>query len=346
MKKTIFLSAVIVILALLINGCKPAAAPTAPAAAGPTIYTAGAYSPDGIAFNPCYWQGTKRTDLDNDGYESEVYGMAVSGGTVYTAGYDNDGFENIPCYWTGQTKQTLPSESNEGNANAINVVGGTIYTAGYYVNGSDIGTACYWTGLNETDLNGGTIDACAFALDVFDGTVYTAGYYIYGTETVGCYWTGSTKTDLLGGTIDACALAISVVGASIYTAGYYFDVNAGYDLPCYWISAIFRYVLPTPNMGNGQANSIYVSGGTVYISGFYNNGTYDIPCYWTLAPSGATRTDLPGPADAWPIVVSGGTVYVGGYHGSYTNPTTPCYWAGTTETDLATYGDVYAIFVQ
>jgi hypothetical protein len=33
-----------------------------------------------------------------------------------------------------------------------------------------------------------------------------------------------------------------------------------------------------------------VSGGTVYTSGFYSDGTKDIPCYWT----GTTRTDLAG----------------------------------------------------
>ena len=54
----------------------------------------------------------------------------------------------------------------------------------------------------------------------------------------------------------------------------------------YWVGST-ETTLPGTS---GIANSIFVSGASIYTAGYYNNGTAFVACYWT----GTTKTDLPG----------------------------------------------------
>ncbi|NLJ04962.1 MAG: hypothetical protein GX435_04530, partial [Exilispira sp.] len=62
---------------------------------------------------------------------------------------------------------------------------------------------------------------------------------------------------------------------------------------------------------------------TVYIAGYYNNGSEDIACYW----KDETKVDLEtsSKSKANSIYVSGSDIYVAGYYYNGTN-NIACYW--------------------
>ncbi len=265
---------------------------TSLAVSGGTVYTAGSYY-NGRNHIPCFWTGTTRTDLHvfpyavpignplevvvaesaqsnlnwidvrKDGYPLSI---AVSDGTVYTAGYMADPFTwgspaslHTPCYWKGTAPTILDAGLNDAAALSIAVSGGTVYTAGYYA-------PTYWLYFKTAD--------------------YPQG--IASPHATPCYWAGNTRVDLPGnGAHDAYAYSIAISGRTVYTAGCYSD-GVKY-IPCYWVGTT-RVDLPGDGTHNAYAASITVIGGTVYVAGNYSDGTKVIPCYWV----GATRTDLPG----------------------------------------------------
>jgi hypothetical protein len=60
-------------------------------------------------------------------------------------------------------------------------------------------------------------------------------------------------------------------------------------IPCYWTGTT-KTDLAGDGTHDASVSSIYVSEGTVYTAGSYNNGTINIPCYW----KGTKRIDLVG----------------------------------------------------
>jgi hypothetical protein len=110
---------------------------------------------------------------------------------------------------------------------------------------------------------------------------------------------------------------------------------------CYWANGT---KIDLPGSGGGTACSICVSAGTVYVAGYYNDGTAEVACYW----ANGTKTDLPGsaPSAAYSIYVSGGSVYVAGYYNDTWD--VGCYWMNSSEEELRinVRGPVaYSIFV-
>jgi hypothetical protein len=272
-------------------------------ASGGTIYTAGSTN-DGHATDPCCWTGTIRSDFSGEGAE----GISVAGGTVYTVvnGEWIDGTTTAygGAYYEGATFNRLKGIENPGNLDRperdtyafdIAVAGGTVYTAGQASNG-EAWNACYWTGADDrTDLDA---SAEAYAICVSGGTVYTAGRYYGGADPAPCYWTGATRTDLpiVEGNEECYAEDIAVDDGTVYTAGYYgtfsFDTFTYSYTACYWIGDE-RHDLPGEGTYNNQAYGICVLEGSVYVSGYYNDGEKDVPCYW----KDGVRVDLPGGID-------------------------------------------------
>lgn len=140
---------------------------------------------------PCYWRGTKRTDLpcgESGGIATSIF---VSKDSVSVAGSDG----GVPCFWKGNTETTL---SGRGQASSIFISGETVYTAGQ----SD-GQACLWANAARTILAvDGAQSAVAYSVLVREGTVYAAGVYSKGGRDVLCLWTGSERTDLTDPTQD------------------------------------------------------------------------------------------------------------------------------------------------
>ena len=91
----------------------------------------------------------------------------------------------------------------------------------------------------------------------------------------------------------------------------------------------------------------------MYAAGVYDvDATHASPCYWITDSEGPTKQDLPidTPSGiAMSIYVSEGTVYTGGYEINVATQK-PCFWTGTTRTDLTegidNNGWVYSIFVS
>jgi len=155
------------------------------------------------------WIDGVATQMDT--VRSQVYGIKVSDGIVYAAGYRFDsGVGNIvPCYWKGATRVNLPCDvSGDSRAYAIDVADGTAYTAGVYRSAqTNAYVACYWKGDVRTDLPGDSGHGNGIA--VYKGVAYTAGYYQSGYDNVACYWKGTTRVDLPG--LGGCATGIVVV---------------------------------------------------------------------------------------------------------------------------------------
>jgi len=107
-----------------------------------TVYTAGN---DDFFRNPCYWEGTNKTNLfDGTGSATSVF---VSDGEVYTAGGTD-----TPCFWKGTNKTIL---NGVNLANSIYVKDGNVFTAGYYINENQFNrphVICYWEGTKRVDL--------------------------------------------------------------------------------------------------------------------------------------------------------------------------------------------------
>ena len=214
----------------------------------------------------------------------------------------------------------------------------TIYVAGSYNSPSNI--ACYWINdKTKVDLDtGGNTPAFATSIFVSGGTIYVGGYYLKGTAYVGCYWTiGGARTDLDSGTgTGAHVNSIFVSGGTVYSAGYY--DNGAKLVACYWTAAVRSTDMPSA--GASFANSIYVNGSTIYLSGQDNFAT---AAYWTggSSPAEITLTSS-GTSVANSIYVSGSTVYTAGQDTVGTT-TVAATWTGTSSpTDLTGAGGASA----
>jgi hypothetical protein len=251
---------------------------------GGTVYTAGEiYNTTLGTWVPCYWTGTTRTELISDfglvrGWASSV---TTSGGTVYFAGNVNNG-RWTPFSWTGNSPTRLFSGAANAYTCAIFVSGSTVYTAGQYYNG--IGwQACYWNGTSRTDLPGGS--GIANSIFVSGGNVYTAGQYYEGSYWQGCSWTNGERTGEPA--LLSYATSVFVDGGSVYVAGNSASSGVNEYSLYYYVDGVYTGRLQSPAR-EASVNSIYVSSGTLYSSGCYNNGSVFVPCYWT----GTSRTDL------------------------------------------------------
>ncbi|MDR3672956.1 MAG: hypothetical protein P4L36_19075 [Holophaga sp.] len=310
-------------------------------------------STNGGSTVPCVWSSTSRTDLP---VPAGNYGIAVSpalsvGGTIYAAGmYRDSNNKPIPCYWAGATCTPLTDGNVQGLGVAVAVSGNTVYTAGMVEIDNNY-HPCYWSGTTLVDLvgdltEGGMVSGIAIAAD---GTVRSAGFYqSSGGYEIACTWNGTQRTDLPSGNQDseayAMAFAMALSGNTVYTAG-----TATPTMPCYWTGTAGPTFLPVPTGATGYATAIAVSGGTVYLGGYYNNGSFKIPCVWTVTGAQSTRTDLAGDgvhsAEVRALSVSGTTVSAAGIYSLDGTHPIPCVWTGTTRTDLsvvATYGNVWS----
>jgi hypothetical protein len=276
----------------------------------------------------------------DDGITTKDYQISVTKDyVVYEAGsYMSTPGTSAPCYWIGAEQHTLPVATSSGDAKSIFVSGTTIYVGGETAAG-----ACYWENGTRTNLAGTGVTSVN-SIVYSGGTIYSAGYY---DSRIPCYWMGATRQPDLPTLSSASgqAYSICVNGSAVNVGGYVFDGTAGYYRPCYWSgssgSSMARTDLLTPTNGDSVVLAIAVSGGAVYSAGYFTNGTTETPCYWI----GTECYPLPAGTNggrAKSISVSGGLVYTGGYYitgvDDYFSLNIPCFWTGSTRTDLQTTG--------
>ncbi len=154
--------------------------------------------------------------------------------------------------------------------------------------------ACYWTNGVKTDLpgNGGAV---ANSIFVSGSTVYAAGYYNTAAP-VACYWTNGVKTDL---PVPGVRLRPN---ASVHIRVGRHGLHCG--LLQRWRD-LHRLLLDgynkagPPGLGGANANSIFVSGGTIYTAGVYDADT--LPPSPATGRDSAPRKTSPAPATRMPI---------------------------------------------
>ena len=146
----------------------------------------------------------------------------VSGGDVYTTGYENNGNYDVATVWkNGTVLHTLTDGTEHAYASSVFVSGGVVYTAGVEYIGFR-GVAKVWKdGTVLHALTDGTQDAYASSVFVSDGVVYTAGCEENenGKSVAKVWRNGTVLHSLTDGTQDADASSVFVSGGDVYTAG-------------------------------------------------------------------------------------------------------------------------------
>jgi hypothetical protein len=213
---------------------------------------------------------------------------------------------------------TLVSCSGGGHNPAVDP-GPAVHVAGYY-EGASNDVAAYWlrTAAGEADLHASS-DAQALAIFVYGADVYVAGYYKNADgKLAAAYWKNGVVTDLYSDSdTNATATGITFDGTDVYVSGYYYTTTpggpSGDAKACYWVNDDTGRVELHPTADYSEALGIAASPGTVYVAGFYNNGTNDVACYWQNDGS-LVKRDLYSAnyARANAIVFDGTDVYAAG----------------------------------
>jgi hypothetical protein len=215
----------------------------------------------------------------------------------------------------------------------------TVYVGGY-CRVSDKDAPCYWKGNERIDL---PLPAAGIAgnvqsLYLYGDEVYTCGWFTTAAAYFPCYWTGITLSEIPVDTgRKAGTHAIAVDGGAVYTGGTECALNNTDIQPSVWKgferTALNRYTDGSAYYPAG-VKAIWVTDGTVYASGYYDNGSgMQNACFWTGSTMTQLADDDASNSDAGSIVVYDGIVYCGGYYQSGTSYL-PCYWAGTQKTDF------------
>ncbi len=266
------------------------------------------------ALTASYWNNASgnRVDLAGAAFTAAYSPTAYYNGTVYTAGrYSSDGITTYACYWAGTTFVALETTNNSwATGIAVDSSTGTVYVSGvYFDSGTGDYTPYYWiaTGSGPTittvALNTGTSTSTipmGVALD--STTVYIVGYYTSPTtaQAVPIYWSGALGTT---------GISTAPVEISLTT---------------------------TPANNAAVADSLVVSGGTIYAGGYYNDATLSInvPCFWsgtvggTFTFTGLTPGSLTDDSVVYATAMYGTTLYLAGswYDGTQD---VPSFWSGT-----------------
>lgn len=172
--------------------------------------------------------------------------------------------------------------------------------AGVYMSGassSDVtANALVWKDGDVTLLEASAVSSAVF---VTDDNVYMSGAYVDSGNDKPCYWDGGTKVNLdVPAADEGIATSIYVYGDDIYVSGYY--DNSGNETACYWKNGV------KVDLSEGQANSIFIYEGSVYVAGSDDVGK---AAYWKDGSKVALSALI---SIAYDIEVVNGDVYVAG----------------------------------
>ncbi|THU31596.1 hypothetical protein FAM09_28650 [Niastella caeni] len=176
----------------------------------------------------------------------------------------------------------------------------TLTTRDIYVAGSEGGQAKYWKNGVGVTLPGGS--------DCYGITVVGTDVYACGTggdpvtgKTSAVYWKNGVPTYLpYDNSFTAFASGIAVWAGDVYVTG---RIDMFSNIGVYWKNGV------AINLGNGEANSISIDNGDIYIA----NSDASNPSYWkngVLVPLPALSN-----TSVVRVVASGGNVYATGSSG-------------------------------
>jgi hypothetical protein len=258
----------------------------------------------GDSSGPGYWKNGSYTSLSlvgSGGTRGGAKAIAFSGGDVYMAGYSEvyGTYVDTACYWKNGVCNPLSGTNSWSRGIAI-AGDGSAYCVGQ-MQVSGVWQPYYWKATSSTP--GGTATALsalggsADAVAISSGSVYIVGSVVNSSGvTVPCYWKDGARIDLspersFGGE----AAALTFADGLLYIAGYTKDTAVNGEVPCYWkmAASTTRVDLPV-GQPRGMTSGIAVSGGTVYVSGYYGPDidtapAYPVPCFWR----NGVRTNIP-----------------------------------------------------
>jgi hypothetical protein len=245
---------------------------------GNDVYVAGGgdvnynADPAGTVGRYVYWKNGVQDDLSQTTVLNFPCAIAVAGNNVYFASY---------AFYQNGIPDSLPGEGLSGKVDAMLTVGNDLYIAGL----DSLGDAVYW---KNGVMNVVTND---FSSPVYCLAVSGTDVYIGGSDALNhaAYWKNGVKTVLQASAYATSVWYLFVDGMDVYAVGNL--VVNGANAPAYWKNGV-QVNLPLNGASYGNAASIFVSGGDVYIVGYTSQGAV----FWKngvetiLSPQGTARS--------------------------------------------------------
>lgn len=189
-----------------------------------------------------------------------------------------------------------------------------VYVAGFEVNDSDTEVAKYWKNGARVTLGAGTFGSLAYSVFVSGNDVYVAGTEGSPDGDIAKYWKNGVEVPLSAGAGNMAAVAFSIFvdGNDVYASG----VERG--VAKYWKNGVA--VDLTDGTQYGEARSIVVSSGDVYVGGWQYKTTQIDPTHSYTTPvakywKNGVPVELSDPLAfgvAESIFISGSDIYVAG----------------------------------
>lgn len=219
--------------------------------------------------------------------------------------------------------------------NSVFVSGSYVYAVGSVFDPWGQPVAALWkindsTGSIETKYMAGSDGASAAnAVFALGSDVYVVGYeYLDSSyKSVATLWKNSEPPKRLsdpnsGASGDAEALSVFVSGSDVYVVGYELVFAYGKYVATLWKNSEAPKRLGNLSSGaygHSQANSVFVSGGDVYVAGteYIYSPAKTAAMLWKNSDAARTlsapNNGANGHAEAYSVCVSGSDVYVAGY---------------------------------
>ncbi len=283
---------------------------------GTDVYVAGYYT-NGTTDTPVYWKNDTRVDLPLPATTSYFFvkSIFVDQSNVYVTGYyyDTSLSKEVLIYWIDDGSNINYTVIDEGEACAgyqVIIKDTAMYILGVYVIYTPVNVIpTVWeisldgSSTNKTDLIQPT-DRMSYGLDMYidsTGKIYIAGYTHININTrVAAYWTIEettvTKKEITAGPDHMEAHSIYTDGTKIYLCGIYADEAPQEALKAtYWTddgTNVTEGTLVSDDTNPSGAYEIFYKDNTIYIAGFYNDGTKDIATLWEVSDDTPVNTDL------------------------------------------------------
>ncbi len=198
----------------------------------------------GGSSSPGYWKNDVYTALPYDIQTTRVYALAVSGSTVYAAGYGFDRtHKDYAKLWKDGVLSTLHGVEQESSSviNSLYLDGGDYYAGGASTDANGLGYAGYWKNgvwVQSSQVPVGS-SSCVYSIVVAGSSVYAGGR----NNSEGGYWKDGVWVKLVKLSSVMCLV---VDQGSVYAAGS--GVEGGYYKNGDWIAFSPHHYLAKPNV--------------------------------------------------------------------------------------------------
>jgi hypothetical protein len=296
------------------------------------VYVLGECQNDNNFIKPCYWENNLKVESGLETIAFTAQNILYSNNNIYIVGRT---LVSDKAYMLKSTTETIFIESGAG-ATGVATIGEDIYTCGYY-SFSGIHTVALWKNATLSPIldNSEIIsESIGTTITSSDGNIYVGGYIKNNQgKQVACYWKNKQRNDLTDGLTDAIVNSIFVDGTDVYAAGHYTAAinNIISTVACYWKNGVKLDL----SSYSAEAYSIYISKGSVFISGNYSTSLGPVACYW----KNGGKTDLNlGNGAKWSntscIKIVDDNVFISGFYINSSDKPTGCYWKNGIRYDL------------